>query len=502
MPSHSPHLDQGGPCGRPRQLRNLIRYWQWRIRGCAPVAAVLPREVAASKFARIALGCLLVMGLACFVLFDRLGVTREPIWDEAYYLPTTARFHQGRVQFASHPPLGLMLIAAGDRLYDHNARIDLRRVAAAKSVRAEVMPRDYDYSGPRLASAFFGVLGAGMFFLLMAMLTRSPGMALILSALFVCDTAFIAQFRAAHLDAFQLFFVLGAIISAIRAIRSGKARWGAIFGTCLACACLVRVNAIALCPMVLFFTVPPLCTRQFSRSARQAAATLGGALLALCTIALLYAALSPNLPDPSTEAGRKDLPFLSPSVLAQGRIDAGNPRVAAVLALDYARFITSDYEHMARSDANGSHPWQWVLGAGAITYRWDASPRQVSTIALSPNYPIWWLSLAGVICAIWSMRRAFDIERGMLLAAWFSNMALLVWLDRTRVLYLYAYFIPLLIGHALLATHAREGYLRENTVRAGIACVTIGFLICAPLAYHHPVPVLYCRVVLRECGTH
>ena len=39
----------------------------------------------------------------------------------------------------------------------------------------------------------------------------------------------------------------------------------------------------------------------------------------------------------------------------------------------------------------------------------------------------------------------------MLLAAWIANMAVLQYLDGMRVLYLYHYFIPLLLGHAMAA---------------------------------------------------
>ena len=43
-----------------------------------------------------------------------LGEPRGAIWDESYYLTSTQRYLDGVAQFASHPPLGLMLIAAGD----------------------------------------------------------------------------------------------------------------------------------------------------------------------------------------------------------------------------------------------------------------------------------------------------------------------------------------------------------------------------------------------------
>lgn len=80
-------------------------------------------------------------------------------------------------------------MAAGGAIHGGNARVDQRAMAGVKSISAEAMPRDYDYFGPRLAPALFGVLGAGLFFWLMAGLADSVGMGLILSTLYLCNTA-------------------------------------------------------------------------------------------------------------------------------------------------------------------------------------------------------------------------------------------------------------------------------------------------------------------------
>jgi hypothetical protein len=77
----------------------------------------------------------------------------------------------------------------GGAIHGGNARVDQRAMAGVKSISAEAMPRDYDYFGPRLAPALFGVLGAGLFFWLMAGLADSVGMGLILSTLYLCNTA-------------------------------------------------------------------------------------------------------------------------------------------------------------------------------------------------------------------------------------------------------------------------------------------------------------------------
>ena len=46
----------------------------------------------------------------------------HPVWDESYYLTSTQRYEDGIAQFASHPPLGLMLIGLTPFARSHYAR--------------------------------------------------------------------------------------------------------------------------------------------------------------------------------------------------------------------------------------------------------------------------------------------------------------------------------------------------------------------------------------------
>jgi dolichyl-phosphate-mannose--protein O-mannosyl transferase len=438
--------------------------------------------------------CALVMLVAAFLSFNRMGEVRAPIWDEAYYLTTTARYHEGRMQFASHPPLGLMLIAAGDGLSGLNKGIDWRPMAVLKSIKTEQMPRDFDYRGPRLAPALFATIAAGLFFLLLLELTGSTGAALLLSPLFLCDTALIAQFRAAQLDAFQIAFALAAMICAIRGRRKASPGWAIGFGFTMACTALVRANGIILAPMGVFLVWPALRSRDWQRAAAIMTGGVSAALAALVMVATAHVLASPLPPDPASEAGRTDLRYL-PSAPAR----TGAARIAEVAA-SYSRFMAADLAGMARSDANASHPMQWLLGIGTITYRWDRNLDSVSTIALVPNYAAWLVSLLGVIAAIWSLRRTFSPERAMLLTGWFANMLALQWLDGGRVLYLYHYFLPLIIGHALAAVAWRDSGFRERPALAAITGVTVCFALIAPLALHQQVPKTYCQIFLRVCA--
>jgi len=444
-----------------------------------------------------------VAAVAAFLLFNRLGEIRHPIWDEAYNLPTAARFEAGRAQFASHPPLGLMLIAAGDRLSGLNAGVDQRALAAVKAIRSEDMPPGYDYRGPRLASALFGTLGAALFFLLMVELTRSAGAALALSTLYLCDTALLAQFRAAHLDAFQLAFALAAMLCAARMHSARSARsglgWALGFGCAAACAALVRANGVVLFVMAPFAVWPLLGAREWCAAAVRTLAIGGGAAIALAVVAASYVLLSREPPAAETVAGAQDGRFVSAA--HKTALESGDWSVGSVVAAsrDYAAYMRADLEAIPRRDPNGSHPLGWLIGKGAILYRWDASSTSFRVLALVPNHAAWLLSLLGVVWTAIRCLRRRDALRLMLLAGWAAAMGVLAWLDHLRVLYVYHYFIPLLIGHALLALAWREARFSQRPAQVGLAAIALSFAAAAPLALHQDTGRWRCELFLPQC---
>lgn len=453
-----------------------------------------------------ALAFLVVTLLYGFVLGYRLDAVRAPVWDEAYYLTAEARVHAGRVQFASHPPLGLLLIAAGEGASGLNREVDWRPIAARKSVRAEDMPPGFDWRGPRLAAAVCGALAAGLFFLLMARLANSTGAGLMLTPLLVCDPALVAQFRAGQLDAFQIVFILAALHCGLGALEAGGVRgrawcWG--FGGALMLAAMVRANALALAPLGLLLTVPPLRRGAWAEAAARLAGGFSAALLAAAWVFALMLAVSPLPPDRTTPAGRIDAAHVSRDYARTGLAVS-----LASYGADYAAFMAQDLAAMARSDANASHPAQWLAGAGAITYRWDASGDRVATVALVPNRAAWLVSLAGVL---WAAAALAGRRRGsewtgdegravLLLSGWLLMMAALVGLDTQRVMYAYHYFIPLLLGHGLAALAWRGSGLSERIGWPVLALVALNGALALPLALHQPVPRAYRGLFLADCG--
>ncbi len=394
-----------------------------------------------------------VMALLCFV---QLGRIQAPVWDETYYIASTARFHEGRMQFASHPPLGIMLIAAGDMASGLNQGADWQAIGAPRAIPAEAMPPGFDYRGPRLASALFGVIGAGLFCLLMIRLTGSAAAGGLLSLLFLADTALLVQLRSAQLDSFQIAFVFAALLAALAAWRSGRVRYFALFGLFVAGAALVRANGLVTGVIGLGLLWPALRRREWALLLRQAFAGAGAGLAALALTFAAFYALSPLPPDPATPVGQDNARFLSPHHAASLADGGRDVKAMAEGLTDYQRYMANDLAITPRADANSSHPAQWLLGRGMILYRADRRPGHQEAIGLLPNIAAWLVSLLGVVTSLIPSRLRGNPVRTALLAAWIANMGLLQYLDGIRVLYLYHYFIPLLLGHAMAACEWRH----------------------------------------------
>ncbi|NKJ43934.1 phospholipid carrier-dependent glycosyltransferase [Novosphingobium sp. SG720] len=436
-----------------------------------------------------------VLGVAAALLLPRLGAVRAPIWDEAYYLPAIARLHEGRIQFASHPPLGLMLPAGGDWLAGGNAQAEWRIIAATRSARAEMMPDPFDYAGPRLASAGGAVLAAGLLFLLLAALTGHTGLSLALALVFAGDPAIVAQARAAQLDGLQLPLFLGALLCLVRGLAPGaSAGWSAGFGGLLMAAALVRANALALAPLGLFLAFCPKQSLGMAGARLVASVTAALAVLALTLATML--AIAPLPPDKGTPAGAIDARHAS---ITYAMLPA--PRAMITYGTDYAAFMRDDLAGMARRDANATHPWQWLLGMGATTYRWDARGNSLRAIGVVPNLPGWIMALAGVILALGNLlaRRAAPATV-VLLCGWVLAMGSLVWLDGQRVMYTYHYFLPLVVGHALLAAAWHERGWPARRLYPAVPIALAYGLAAMPMALALPVPREYCQVFLPDCG--
>jgi dolichyl-phosphate-mannose--protein O-mannosyl transferase len=403
---------------------------------------------------------LALLALAAAALYlPGLDRVRATIWDEAYYLSTSARYAQGQAHFAAHPPLGTMLIAAGTVLIADNDRVDWKPLGAERAVPENTMPRDFDWGGMRLLPALFGVIAIVLFAALLLELTGSLVATALFSALLLFDTAIAVQVRSAQLDAFQLVFVIGALWALVRAWRIGSYPALCAFGALVMAAALVRANALVLGALAIPILWRLVAARNWGALWRTCLAGGTGAILVLALTLTAYLAITPNPPDPATEMGRMDLPFFSAEQRAAQARNPLDPARYPAAARDIVAFMQHDLAIMPPSDAHGSRPWEWLLGRGLIAYRSNVDVTPPWAIGLIPNAIVWLIALAGVAACALPARLRNDPLRALLLGGWLITLGALLVLDGSRVLYLYHYFIPLLFGLALGALEwTRAGF--------------------------------------------
>ena len=474
---------------------------------------------------------------------------RQAVWDESYYLTSTQRYEDGIAQFASHPPLGLMLIAAGDTLLQVNRGIDTRALGWDKKISGDKLPRGFSFAGERAASAAFAVGGAVAFFALMLTLTQSAIAAALLANLYVFDNALITQFRAAQLDAFQVFFVICALLCFVAGIlRAARNPYAAgsyvlsfLFGLSCGLAAMVRLNALALAPMgimLVFQRTRAWWNESASESLNESPSTgwnehalaklagtkpsgrgpsgrgklaalaaldagvmLAGGLLAVTAVFSLYVAFAHRPPDPVTPAGVKDNDFVSAPYreYLQGTRPFSSPVVLAATQ-DYGRFIAADFISMTRTDPNASSALQWPLNRRTINYRWDTRGAVTRYVQLSGNLFGWLLALTAPVAALGLMvlqklRPSVPTDprrrtlMSMLLFQYIAFMAVHAWLGTQRVMYVYHYFIGLLLAFCLVPLVWREAADRWPPLRARIGPLLAGatVLLLASFLFYAPL---------------
>ena len=477
---------------------------------------------------------MVLVGFLALVNFGiGLGDPRGTVWDESYYLTATERYSEGRAQFASHPPLGLMLLALGDRVFGAGSQPDTRELGRVKSVKAGLLPAGYSFVPVRSASAVFAVLGAMAFFALMYVLTRSTVVALIFSNLFTFENAFVAQFRAAQLDVFQVAFVVLALLQfslAVKREQKPSALLDAGFGVSCGLAMMVKLNAVILILLggmliarrivIAWWSIPasaPLLATRYRllwTAARDVAVMGGSCLVAVVAVFAVHLLVSPHNVDTRSSAGQKDQAFLTEPY--QDYLDGKRALTPAVIwsaAADYGRFMAADQEGIPRADRNGSRPMEWPLGAGTINYRWDSDGTYTAYVQLTGNRVGWLLALAAPFAALALLTLQWqrpvpssDPARRpllcMLLIEYVAFMCLHEYLSHIRVMYLYHYFIGLLLTFTLLPLVFDEALERWAPLRsrqsvalgAMTAALLASFVFYAPLSYHRPLTHHQCEI--------
>lgn len=474
--------------------------------------------------------CYLVVFAIAYVCFMMHRADPPHIfWDENYHVTSAERYLEGVAHFEPHPPLGLMLIAAGEALSNANAGIDKHVLVTTKQISGDALPKDFSFAGMRLMPSLFAAFGALAFFGLMYALFENRLYALLFSSLYLFENAFTVHFRAVHLDSFQTFFSVAALWQFVRLWKQSTPLhpldYAALSILC-ALAIMIKVNAVfllALFPILYLKDAstqnrqrPPPWLTDFASKSGAAIAALG---LVIFSVFYVHALVTRNLPELDTPAARQDLANMSPeyrTYLEQHQ--ALTPGMVITIASDYFKFMEKDHEGVPKLDTskpgeNGSHPLHWPFHDRNINYRWDSADGKTAYVQLVGNQLSWYSGTAAVVfCFVLIINyRLFAIPlRGSLrtyhLIEVFSGlylafMLLHLWIITQRVMYLYHYFLGLMISYVLLALlwqylcEVHAAFARHRTAILAVACgAWLGsYLFFLPLSNHWPLTKEQCE---------
>ncbi len=462
----------------------------------------------------------LVVVLACFNFIRDIDKPVNGFWDEAYYITAAERYEHNIAQYASHPPLGFMFMDVGQKLWPANKALDTRHMADVKKIGSKDVTPKYNYGPIRLPAGIFSVISALLVYLILLKICGESFEAFVFSLFFLFENAFIVHFRAAHLDAYQMTFTLGAVLVWLNMFGQKPKRpllTYAIFGLLCGLSFMVKVNSLIMVVLVPIALMRDLWVGRSLSSVVEAAkrATISGCAFVATVVAVfvLHTVLNPVMPDPETEAGRRDLKYMGETYQGwlKGETDL-SPTVLIEATKGYYDYMKNDFVGVTASEPNGSQPVMWPFMQRIISYRWDFDGKNTAYVQMIGNPLTWGIGglciLGGVVLIL--RRRVLlkanpdgeDLNRleplwAMFMIFWVFH----IYLGSQRVMYIYHYFIGLVLLYICAALIfriiARKFAVIDRhrfTILCGLAVAVAGvFLFYAPLTYHQKLSYQACE---------
>ncbi|NDC37058.1 MAG: phospholipid carrier-dependent glycosyltransferase [Proteobacteria bacterium] len=403
----------------------------------------------------------------------------------------------------SHPPLGKLLIAAGEALISPNSAT----TQFLDTDYAKNPPAGFSFLGFRLIPAVCAALVALLLYGIFFQIAGNALRATCLCALYIFDNAIVVHSRAAMLEGIQLFFICAAILSMLQvrkhhSLTLAPLLMGAFFG----CALATKENAIFIAPLLAIplWRLPGIASRlQFILLGGLATA---GTIISVWAFAFsLSTTIHPKL---EGSGWYQASPELQSAVLESRK----NPVTLYYFIRDNLKFAHSYHTKVPRlnyckADENGSYPLLWPLGARSINYRWEKlTDGSVRYLFLQANPVVWGVALSALLAALAIVgARALGAHYSprltnmdLLSGAVVSHLTYLAaTLSLDRVFYLYHYFVPLLLCFILAAAllesiPAVVGISLTSWRRSWVAFVIAAlslftFFAYKPLTYYQPI---------------
>ncbi len=428
-------------------------------------------------------------------------------WDENYHIASAQKYLNGVFFMEPHPPLGKLLIAAGEALLDRNP-VDDQFIGTDYATNP---PPGFDFTGYRLFPVLLAWLTAPVLYAIFFLLVRNATWAMLLSLLYPLDNAFLVHSRSAMLDSTMLFFssltILGFLLLLHPRAKKTMTLASVLFGAAFAAGIVTKAFTL-----LFILLVPVLLWRMKDDVPRLVRFCVAAAIaFAVVFVGTWYAhfAIGGRVVTALPDGG-----YYQSSDTAKSIIDAGrtaSPLAFPVLLTDAMAFV-SHYEDgvpqldLAKEDENGSPWFLWPIGARTINYRWETpdgySYRYLYLVA---NPVVWLVSFFAVIAGALlflapyvvagAQKSRLHVELGTFIGLYAAYLAAVSRIE--RVMYLYHYFLPLFFSMILVgivvASVARIGKWTVKDEHRTVALLAlavaafIGFQIYRPFTYYTPM---------------
>jgi len=474
---------------------------------------------------RMVLFAVVVLGITNKIYFKRYYLPTAIYWDEAYHIPAAAKYVAGVFFMEPHPPLGKMIIAAGEEMLNWGEKKfgwdanhgDTHELERYEQMQFE-MPNGFTYAGYRFFPALSGWFNALLFALILIELTGSYLWALLFLPLYAFDNALIADFRGAMIDSLMIFGVLLCIWGFLRLVNLKSTRTKAgiwalfimIFGFSFAVMTKVLALIVALFWPALWW---------FKRKSGELGFLLKSFVLQVLFFAIFSGAIWAyhfNFYTHTEVSLRNEGLYYASSDYEKIIFNLPNNFNAVerfTIALrDNLRFFKAYEERVPSYDLDkgnitASFPIWWAFGSRPIYFRntYPQEPEQ-RHMFLMPNPAIWLTALVGLVIALGGLAVSalFSIkifsQKNYFLMLTFATIYLIymgVVSNIRRILYLTHYFIPLFFTFFILVLLMKEIYTGTKSACVKNACkvffvffpiVTFAFfLYIKPLTYYEPI---------------
>lgn len=459
--------------------------------------------------ASVALYLGFVLLTSFFTYFYRYNVPQAVFWDEPYHIAAAQKYLSGVYFMEQHPPLGKLLLAAGEKIVDANPKDD----AFITTDYATGIEPSFSFAGYRLFPSLLAWLTAPVLFLIFLFFTKNPSLSALISFVYIFDNAEIMHNRGAMVDSPLTFFGMLQILFFLYVQDPTKKKsslhplfsllFGVSFGLAI-CTKVVGLIFILLVPAALVRMYP-----DWKKISVFLGMSLIGFIVAFVAVWQIHFALGSRIVPELSNDGYYQASDQYKEILSDER--NGSLASFPVMIRDSLTYITFYNQGVPRldlckPDENGSPAYFWPFGARSINYRWEKTADGAFRYLYLQSNPVAWLCglLGVVLSAFFLLSRVLlptgkPLKHGYLMLVFFgmyvSYMLAISQLD--RVMYLYHYFIPLLFSFILFGlvidTLETLGSWRLTVNRKIVLMTIVGlsifgaFQFYRPLTYYEPI---------------